>query len=177
MVSRRYDIAYAHRQALEEVLEWLEGGASAEVRGIVDAYEPPVPLEEWLTEYTTNPPSPVRIRLVARWTDARGTGDFFVLLEQALAEAAYSVRGSLRPGAASFQPLSGDALVERLENSFSAAVVTALHAAETVPDTTLTNATREYESDAGQWYVETYQLAVAEAMRTAGTRVVDALSS
>ena len=61
---------------VEEVVEWLEGGASAEVRRIVDAYEPPVPLEEWLTEYTTDPPSAVRVRLVARWTDARGTGDF-----------------------------------------------------------------------------------------------------
>jgi hypothetical protein len=46
-----------------------------------------------------------------------------------------------------------------------------------VPDTILNSATQEHESDAGQWYVETYQLAVAEAMRAAGARVVDALAS
>lgn len=178
----RRDIAdFVEREApagrVEEVVDWLESGASAEARQIIDAYEPPVPLEEWLTEYTTAPPSAVRVRLVARWTDARGTGDFFVLLEQALSEAAYAVRHSFRPEAGDFRPLRGEVLMARLENSFNAAVVTALHAAETVPDTILTSATQEYESDAGKWYVETYQLAVAEAMRAAGARVVDALAS
>jgi hypothetical protein len=161
---------------LDEVLDWLESGGSAEVRRTVDSYEPPLELEEWLTEYTADPPSAVRIRLVARWTDARGTGDFFVLLEQALSEAAYSVRSVFRPDAGGFRPLAGDALVVRLENSYNAAVVTALHATETVPDTLLTASTQEYESPSGVWYVQTYQLAVAEAMRAAGVRVVHALA-
>jgi hypothetical protein len=161
---------------IEEVVAWLEGGSSASARSIVEAYEPPLSLEEWLTEYTAEPPTPTRIRLVARWTDARGTGDFFVLLEQALSEAAHHVWAYFRPTAPPFVPLRGDELVRRLENSFSAAVVTALHASETVPDSVLVDATGELESEAGRWYVQTYQLAVAEAVRAAGLRVVDALA-
>jgi len=162
---------------VEEVAAWLGHGASADARRIVDEYEPPLSLEEWLGEYTTEPPSAVRVRLVARWTEARGTGDFFVLLEQALTEAAYAVRNQMRPGADPFRPLRGDALMARLENSFNAAVVTALHATETVPDSVLNSASDEMESESGQWYVQIYQLAVAEAMRSAGARVVDELAS
>jgi len=162
---------------VDEVVAWLGHGASADARRIVNEYEPPLSLEEWLSEYTTEPPSPARVRLVADWTDARGTGDFFVLLEQALTEAVYAVRSQMRPGADAFRPLQGEALMGRLENSFNAAVVTALHATETVPDSVLTGATEEIESESGQWYVQIYQLAVAEAMRSAGARVVDELAS
>jgi hypothetical protein len=162
---------------LQEVLDWLEEGSSAEARRIVEAYEPPLSLEEWLTEYTVDPPSVVRIRLVARWTEARGTGDFFVLLEQALSEAAHLVEAHFRPRAEPFVPLRGDELLDRLEDSYNAAVVTALHASETVPDSVLAGASRELESEAGRWYVQTYQLAVAEAVRAAGIRVVQELSS
>ena len=161
---------------LEEVVAWLGDGANGETRRIIDSYEPPLALEEWLGEYTTEPPSPGRVQVIARWTDARGTGDFFVLLEQALAEAAFAVRLHMRPGARPFRPLQGDELMGRLENSFNAAVVTTLHAAETVPDSILSGATAELESESGQWYVETYQLAVAEAMRSAGERVIDELA-
>jgi hypothetical protein len=160
---------------MEEVLEWLEDGASAEARRIVDAYEPPLTLQAWLGEYTTEPPSPVRVRLVARWTDARGTGDFYVLMEQALAEAAHAVWHVFRPGADTFEPFEGAELVDHLEASFNAAVVAELHRSETVPDSVVSASTRELESEAGRWYVQTYQLAVAEAMRSAGGRVVDAL--
>jgi len=162
---------------LQEVLDWLEEGSSAEARRIVEAYEPPLSLEEWLTEYTVDPPSVVRIRLVARWTEARGTGDFFVLMEQALSEAAHLVETHFRPRAEPFVPLRGDELLDRLEDSYNAAVVTALHASETVPDSVLAGATQELESEAGRWYVQTYQLAVAEAVRAAGIRVVQELSS
>ncbi len=160
---------------IEEVLAWLEDGSSASARRLIDAYEPPLSLEEWLTEYTVEPPSPARIRMVARWTDARGTGDLFVLLEQALSEAAHHVWAYFRPDAPPFVPLRGGELVNRLENSFNVAVVAALHGSETVPDSVLAGATRELESDAGAWYVTSYQLAIAEAVRAAGLRVVDAL--
>ncbi len=177
---RRDIAAFLEREAppgrIDEVLSWLEGGASAEVSRIVDGYEPELSLEEWLGEYTTTPPSEERVRRVARWSDARGTGDFFVLLEQALGEAAFSVRRQLRPEAPPFRRLDDDGLFERLEASRRAAILSTLHASETVPDSILDGSIREYRSESGRWYVETYQLAVAEAMRAAGARVADALA-
>ncbi len=162
--------AEAQEGRIEEVLAWMEGGANADARRIVDAYEPPLSLQDWLTEYTDEPPSEERVRLVARWTDARGTGDFFVLLDEALAEAAV-----LRPGSPAFTPMRGSELRGRLERSFSASVLTTLHESETVPDGVVRAAIAELESEAGRWYVLTWQLAVAEAVRSAGQRVVSTL--
>ena len=84
--------------------------------------------------------------------------------------------GALRSDARGFDSLSGGALFARLSQSSWAAVVTALHAHEPVSDELMFDSTLEYESEAGQWYVETYQLAVAEAMRAGGGRVATALT-
>jgi hypothetical protein len=61
------------------------------------------------------------------------------------------------------------------QNSFNAALVSFLYRFETVPDPLLERATREYATDAGQWYVQAYSLAVARAMRSAARRVVTTL--
>lgn len=178
---RRDVAAFIETEAAEgritEVLAWLEGGATAEARRIVSGYDPPLSLQDWLTEYTDAPPSEERVRLIARWTEAGGAGDFFVLLDEALAEAAFAVQGVLRPGSPAFAPSRGSDLRGRLERSFSASVLTTLHESETVPDGVVRAAIAELESEAGRWYVLTWQLAVAEAVRSAGQRVVAALES
>lgn len=171
-----YMLEHAPDGYVEEIAGWVDGGASADVDREASAYEPPVELQEWLETYTSEPPSEERIRLVARWSEARQEGTFFLLLEQAIDEAAYEVWGALRSDARDFDSLGGDALFERLSRSSWAAVVTALHAHEPVSDTLMLDSTLEYESEAGQWYVETYQLAVAEAMRAAGERVARVLT-
>jgi hypothetical protein len=167
--------AEAEEGRIEEVLVWIENGASADARRLVAAYEPPLALQEWLEEYTDEPPTRERVRLIARWTEARGSGDFFVLLDEALVEAAFAVRGVLRPGSPEFEPMRRSALLGRLERSFNASVLTALHESETVPDDVVRAATAELESEPGVWYVQTWQLAVAEAVRSAGQRVVTTL--
>jgi hypothetical protein len=161
---------------IDDVLAWLEGGATAEARQRVSAYTPPLSLQDWLTEYTDDPPSEERVRLIARWTEAGGEGDFFVLLDEALAEAAFAVRGVLRPGSPEFAPIQGGELRERLERSFGASVLATLHESETVPDDVVRAAITELDSEAGRWYVLTWQLAVAEAVRSAGRRVVASLA-
>ena len=160
---------------VEEISGWVARGASADVDRQASAYEPPVELQEWLESYTDEPPSQERIQLVARWSEARQEGTFFLLLEQAIDEAAHEVWGALRPNARAFDPLSGDELFARLNQSSWAAVVTALHAHEPISDELMLGSTLEYESEAGQWYVETYQIAVAEAVRAAGLRAAETL--
>ena len=171
-----YMLEHAPDGYVEEIAGWVDSGASADVDREASAYKSPIELQEWLETFRNGPPSEERIRLVARWSKARQEGTFFLLLEQAIDEAAYEVWGALRSDARGFDSLSGDALFARLSQSSSAAVVTALHAHEPVSDELMFDSTLEYESEAGQWYVETYQLAVAEAMRAGGERVATALT-
>lgn len=160
---------------IEEILAWHETGANAELGRLSDAFEPPTTLQEFTRSLVVEPPPGDRIALMVAWAEAQGAGDFFVLLDQALEEAAHTVWGRLRDDAPAFRPLSGDPLFARLETSFDAAVVTFLYRLQTVPDDVIRGATEEYGTEAGRWYVETYSLAVARAIRAAGHRVAAAL--
>lgn len=179
---RRDVAAFLTREApgdgtVEEVLAWQERGAQAELQRISDAYEPPLTLSEYARSLVSTPPEPARLDLMVDWTGSQRAGEFYVLMEEALDQAAHSALAELRPNAPGFTPLEGAALQQRLADSFHASVVTFLHRYETVPDTIIRAATAEYRTEAGQWYVRTYSLAVAEAIRAAGQRVVAALRS
>ena len=63
----------------------------------------------------------------------------------------------------------------RLAQGFEAALVSSLRRYRTVPDSVLLEALSDWESDAGQWYVEAYSLAVVGAIRSAGRRVAASL--
>ena len=157
--------------AVSSALSWLEAGANAEVRRISDAYEAPMTLQEYTLEFTEEPPSEARVRLVAELASGRAEPEFFVLLQEALSEAAFRVAGALRPATPRFQPLAGDDLQFALESSMGATVIRMLHGYETVPDELVRRATQEYGTASGRWLAESYPLAVAQAIRAAGNRV------
>jgi hypothetical protein len=154
------------------VLEWQTSGANAEARRIAGAYDPPLTLDAYTRSLMTDPPGEDRIRVMVEWAESQGAGELFVLLDEALTEAAYAVWTQFRADAPSFTPTAGAELQTRLTDSFNASMVTLLRSYESVPDSVVRAATAEYSSDAGQWYVQTYSLAVAEAVRAAGQRVV-----
>lgn len=158
-------------------LEWLEAGATAAVRRIGEDYDPPQTLEEYATELTDEPPSEARIQLVSAWAEARGEGSFFVLMQEALREAAFRAHRALRADAAAFEPLSGDELEVAEVNSHGAAVIRLMHGFAPAPDQLLRRATAEYQSESGRWLVDTYAFAVASAIRAAGARAADELAS
>ena len=158
---------------VREIVAWNDSGPVAEMRRIAEAHEPSLSLREYARSLPERPPDRERAVLVVRWVEARQTGTFYVLLDQALAEAAHTVWRAFRPGAPLFTPLQGPALEARLAQSFDAAVVSALHRYEAVPDSVLRGAAAAWESEAGQWYVEAYALAVAEAIRSAGAQVAE----
>jgi hypothetical protein len=164
-------------ETVSEVLRFVEEGASAEMRRIADGYEPPLDLQEYTRSLLASPPDRDRVDLVVEWTETQGAGDFFVLLDEALRQAAFEVWGALRPDAPRFTPARGQELQARLLDSFNASVVSFLRSYETVPDSVLAAATEEYASPEGQWYVEAYSLGVAQAMRAAGRRVAAASTS
>lgn len=155
-----------------EVLTWHEGGATAELIRLSDVYEPPLSVEAYAQTLASDPPDQERVRLIADWAESQGAGGFYILVEEALTEAAHAVWAEFRPEAPAFAPMSGDALFARLDASQSAAIVRFLHRYETIPGDLVRAAMEEYRSEAGRWYVETYSLGVAEAIRAAGHRVV-----
>jgi hypothetical protein len=159
-----------------EVLRFEEAGANARVRQIVDAHEPTLSLPEYARSLLTSPPAQQRVDIVVEWAETQGAGDFFVLIDEALRQAAYEVWGVLRRDTPRFMPASGPELQARLADSFNASVVTFLHAYETVPDSLLSAATAEYATEAGQWYVDAYTLGVAQAVRAAGQRAAAELA-
>jgi hypothetical protein len=111
------------------------------------------------------------------WAEAQRSGEFFVLVQEALREAAYHVAETLRDDAPQFAPLTGDQLAISLQSSLGASVIRFLHGLEPVPDALMARGTREFRSSAGQWFAEAYALGVAQAIREAGNRVVERLRS
>lgn len=164
-------------ETVAEVLRMLESGANADMRRIVDAYESPLELQEYMRSLLATPPDRDRVDVVVEWTETQGAGDFYVLLDEALRQAAFEVWAVFRPDAPRFQPAEGAELQARLVDSFNASVVSFLRAYEPVPDSLLVAATEEFASPAGQWYVEAYALGVAAAIRAAGRRVATTLSA
>lgn len=162
---------------VQEVLRWHETGANAELQRLADAYEPPLSLSEYARSLAMTPPDRERAELMIAWTESQQAAEFYVLMEQALHEAAHTVWAELRSDVPAFTPLDGAALRNRLEESLRAAVVSFLHRFEGVPLDTVRAALAEYETEAGQWYAETYSLAVAEAIRAAGRRAAQELGS
>ncbi|MEX2467288.1 MAG: hypothetical protein WD995_10280 [Gemmatimonadota bacterium] len=171
-----YMATEADTAVLDQALEWMEGGATAAVRRIGEEYEPAQTLQEYANEMTDEPPSEARIHLISEWAEARGEGSFFVLLQEALREAAYRVHDVMRPGTPSFEPLSGEELEMAQVNSHGATVIRLLHGYAPAPDQLIRRSTTEYRTDSGRWLTETYALAVANAIRAAGERVAQHLS-
>jgi hypothetical protein len=155
----------------------MEGGANAEIDRLSTERPPRLTLEEYARTLATDPPSEARVRTVAAFADAQGAGTFYILLDQALSQAAHAVLAEFRPDAPGFTPLAGDPLAASLEASRNAAIVSVLHRDEAVPDDVIRRATAEFASPAGAWYTGAYAYGVAAAIRAAGQRVVAALSA
>lgn len=169
-------VADATLDATTRALQWMEGGATAAVRRIGEEYEPEQTLQEYAAEMTDEPPSEARIHLISAWAEARGEGPFFVLIQEALREASYRVVEAMRPGSGvPFEPLSGDELEIAQVNNHGAAVIRLLHGYAPAPDQLIRRATAEYASEEGQWFVDSYTLAVAQAVRSAGLRAAEQL--
>ncbi len=60
---------------------------------------------------------------MADWAQTQGAGEFYILMEQAMAEASHLVWAELRSDAPAFVPLGGAELRRRLTDSLNASVV------------------------------------------------------
>ena len=166
----------AENDVVETVLDRLRTGATSEIRRIESAYNPPRSLEEYAAGLEASMPSGERLNLAARWATARSTGDFYIILDEAERETAHELLKALRSDAPAFVPLSRTEYEREHENQTGTAVLSLLYRFETVSNKLLREAIAEYESESGQWYVESYTFGIVEALWLAGQRAARQLS-
>lgn len=161
---------------LEELSRLLTVGAIGQVRDIVDAYDPPETLEAYVQTLQAQPPPEERVVLMAALADAQQAAGFYLLLDESAREGAHQVARALTHGqAAAYEPLAEAVIQSQLQRGFQFAVVSFLHRYRPVEDELVAGATADYQTAAGQWYVENYSLALAESIRLAAMRVRDRL--
>lgn len=166
----------AENDVVETVLERLRTGATSEIRRIESAYNPSRSLEEYAAGLDTSMPSGERLNLAARWAAARSTGDFYIILYEAERETAHELLKALRGDAPAFVELSRSEYEREHENQTGMAVLSLLYRFETVSNELLREAIAEYESESGQWYIESYTFGIVEALWLAGQRAARQLS-
>jgi len=159
-----------------DVLEKLRTGATSKIRRIEDAYSPSQSLEEYVASVEVSMPSGERVNLIGRWAAARSTGDFYIILDEAERETAHELLKALRGDAPAFVELSRSEYEREHENQTGMAVLSLLYRFETVSNELLREAIAEYESESGQWYIESYTFGIVEALWLAGQRAARQLS-
>ena len=166
----------AKNDVVETVLERLRTGAISEIRRIESAYTPSQSLEKYAAGLEGSMPSGERLNLAARWAAAQSTGDFYIILEEAEREAAHELLRAVRGDAPAFVPLSHSEYEREHESQTGMAVLSLLYRFETVSNELLREAIAEYESESGQWYIESYTFGIVEALWLAGQRAARQLS-
>jgi len=160
---------------LADTDRWLREGASEEVRRLADAYQPPLSLPEYAETLRSSPPPESRVRLLVEWADVQGAGDFYVILQELSRQGAHDVLSALRTDAPSFEPLGAEEYAVANQTYLAGAVINFLYRFETVPDALIRRSITDYASESGAWYVQSYSIALGEAIRRGCARVVLAL--
>jgi hypothetical protein len=156
--------------ALEEVSLWLTSGANARLRSAMDARPASGSLDDFMDEVLVSPPPRSRSELVLRWTEAQGAADFYVLVGESAREAAARILEAAFDSDPSALRSGPEQLLIAREEILAAAFLSFLRQLDGVPDEEIVAAATEYESEAGQWFVQRYRVAVAVALRRAGER-------
>lgn len=153
-------------------LKRLVGGAVGALDRIPD---PQQSFEAFLDSFAYRGPPLERVRLMARWVEIQKAGAFYVLTDQATREAAHTLARRVGATEAEFQPLSREEFAEAYQANMNRAVVSFLWRFQEADEDVVREALDAYGSEAGQWWVQEYTLAVSHAIRQAGLRVAAVL--
>lgn len=137
--------------------------------------DPDQPVEAFIEELARRGPPLARVRLMARWAEIQKAGAFYVFMDQAAREAVHTLARRVGATDDEFQPLSREEFAEAYQRNMNRAVVSFLWRYQDADDTLVREALDAYGSEAGQWWVQEYTLAVSHAIRRAGLRVAASL--
>lgn len=144
-------------------------GDEAEMSRLVEDHVPEESFEAFVNGLD-DPPTE-RLRLLAELADARGSGDFDLLLDQALSAAAHRLVILLGGAPGPFQRLEDDSFEGAYRQRILTRALELLYVAALVPDELVRRVTVIYTSEEGRWYVDHMTEAVQEAALQAARRV------
>lgn len=156
----------------EAALSLMESGPIARLDSLVSAGQPHESLEEFAESLRVTPPPESRVEVIARLTMAQNAGDFFVLIDERTREGAHRVAEVAGVAPAPFEPISVEAWEEAARQNFFGALVSFLHRYQAADESLLEEVALAWESEAGQWYVEAYSLALGDAILRAADKIV-----
>ncbi len=172
--------ALRERARVEELVEASElflNGPIGRVNGLVATYEPDESLDVFMRSLRSTPPRPERVDVLTELADAQQTAVFYLLLDETAREGAHRVASLITDGrSASYEELAPASREEQLRRGREFAVATYLHRLQPVDDSLAASAAEAYRSERGQWFVETYARALADALQLAALRVAGRLS-
>ena len=148
-------------------------GAEAEMSRLVEGFEPEESFDAFVAGLV-DPPTQ-RLRLLAELADARGAGDFELLLDQALSAAASRLVTLLGGRPEPFRPLSDESFDAAYRQRILTRSLELLHRMAPVPDDLVARVTASYTSEAGRWYVDRLTEAMQAAAVEASQRVESSL--
>jgi hypothetical protein len=158
-----------------DVLAWAETGPIAQARELADSALPVEELERFARELQADPPPETRTTLILQLAEAQMTADFYVLIQEAVRESAHLVVAAVEDGVPAFTPMSEEGEALALQNAFALGVLSYLQRFRPVSDSLLFQVVRRYGSPEGQWYVNSYALALMETILEAADRVAVSL--
>jgi hypothetical protein len=161
--------ASASPERVDPLMESRSSGAAAEMRRLTEGYTPGESFEAFV-QGLDDPPAD-RLRMLAELADARGAGDFDLLLDQVLAAAAYRLVTMLGGEPPPFRPLTDEAFEAAYRQRLVTRALELLHTTGDVPDRVVERVTDLYTSEEGRWYVDQMTEAMQSAALEAGRRV------
>lgn len=161
-----------HRETLAaEAIRQLRLRSGGRIDSVRQADIDPAALRRYAQGLQANPPPPERVRLMQRMSRAQQASQFYfnntMDLRQAIVEAAGAIRDAPPPT----QVLPDSAALRR--NTQNMALISFLYMYQDVPLDPLEEYVSFFESEAGQWYVDTYSAAIRRAVAQASTALND----
>lgn len=161
--------ASASASLVDPLMASRNDGAEAEMRRLTEGYTPDESFEAFVQGL--NDPPTDRLRMLAGLADARGAGDFDLLLDQLLGAAAYRLVTMLGGEPPPFRPLTDEAFEAAYRQRILTRALELLYTTEEVPDQVVERVTDLYMSEEGRWYVDQVAEAMQSAALEAGRRV------
>ncbi len=161
---------------LEDIAVLMSEGSIGQLSEVLADYEPPESFDVYMRSLDASPAPRQRIELLAELADAQHAASLYLLLDESIREEAHRVAAFMTDGESPPYTELADSVTQReLNKGRQFAIAASLHRFRPVGDTLVAAAAADYRTEAGQEYVRTFSMALAESIQRATRRVIQRL--